>query len=213
MIDTMIITFFGGQFFKFQHGDTVIAIDPPSKESKLKSARFGANVVLQSIADKDMNGSDTLGSGDKQPFLIDSPGEYETKGIFVSGFQSTSNFGGKERFNTIYKFGLDSIDVCFLGAHDGELSKDIVEALGNIDVLLVPIGGDGVLAPSDAYKICLALSPKLVIPMHYGEMGSTDALKKFIKEGGAENPKPQDKLTIKRKDLDGKEADIVVLEY
>ena len=80
-----------------------------------------------------------------------------------------------------------------------------------IDILFVPVGGDGVLTPAQAYKIAVSIGPKIIIPVHYGDIGSTDALKAFLKEAG-ENPKPEAKLTLKKKDLEGKDADVVVLE-
>jgi L-ascorbate metabolism protein UlaG (beta-lactamase superfamily) len=67
------------------------------------------------------------------------------------------------------------------------------------------------LNPAQAYKLAISISPKLIIPMHYGDIGGKDALKAFLKEAG-ENPKPEAKLTLKKKDLEGKEAEVVVLE-
>jgi L-ascorbate metabolism protein UlaG (beta-lactamase superfamily) len=67
-----------------------------------------------------------------------------------------------------------------------------------------------VLAPSAAYKLAVSLEPKIIIPTHYGDVGAKDALKVFLKEAG-ESPKAEEKLTLKKKDLEGKEADIIVL--
>ena len=75
----------------------------------------------------------------------------------------------------------------------------------------MPIVGECVLEPAKAYKLAVSLEPKLIIPMHYGDIGMKDALKAFLKEAG-ENPSPVAKLTLKKKDLEGKEADVVVLE-
>jgi len=80
-----------------------------------------------------------------------------------------------------------------------------------VDILFVPVGGDGVLGAAAAYKLAVSIGPKIIIPIHYGEIGSKDALKAFLKEAG-ESPKSETKLTLKKKDLEGKEADVVVLE-
>ena len=80
-----------------------------------------------------------------------------------------------------------------------------------VDVLFVPIGGQGALNASQAYKLAVSIGPKIIIPVHYGNIGDADALKAFLKEAG-ENPKPEAKLTLKKKDLEGKDADVVVLE-
>jgi L-ascorbate metabolism protein UlaG (beta-lactamase superfamily) len=102
--------------------------------------------------------------------------------------------------------------ICFLGAlNQAELPKEADEAIDNVDVLFVPVGGDGVLTAAQAYKLGASMEPKLIIPIHYGDIGQKDALKAFLKEAG-ENPKPETKLTLKKKDLEGKDADVVVLE-
>ncbi len=101
----------------------------------------------------------------------------------------------------------------FLGAlSDEKLNSEAKEALDGIDILFVPIGGNGVLDPALAHKLAVQFEPKLIIPSHYGDVGETGTLKKFLKEAGEEDVKPVDKLTIKKKDLDGKEGDVIVLE-
>lgn len=205
----MVITFLGGQFVKLQLGDTTIAVNPISKESKLKASRFGADIALVSLNDKDLNGVEQLEFGEKKPFVISGPGEYEVKEVFIKGFKSKSNYNGKDRFNTIYALSLDNINMCFLGAID----EDKVEAeMDDIDILFVPIGGDGVLDAARAYKLAVSLEPKVIIPVHFGEVGDKNALKTFLKEGGEDKLQPVDKLTIKKKDLEGKEGDIIVLD-
>jgi len=208
----MIITYLGGESFKVSFGDTILAFNPISKDSSLKTAKFGADVVLSSINHPDMNGADQVTFGEKKPFSITGPGEYEVKGVFIKGFGSESNYDGEKRVNTIYSVALEGMNICFLGAIDQEaLPKEADEGVDNIDILFVPIGGSGVLDASKAYKLAVSLEPKLIIPMHYGDIGSKDALKIFLKEAG-ENPKPEPKLTLKKKDLEGKDAEVIVLE-
>jgi len=208
----MIITYLGGESFKVSFGDTILAFNPISKDSKLKPAKFGADIVLSSINHPDMNGVDQVTFGEKKPFSITGPGEYEVKGVFIKGFGSVSNYDGEKRINTIYSVALEGMNICFLGAIDQEaLPKEADEGVDGIDILFVPIGGDGVLNASKAYKLAVSLEPKLIIPMHYGDLGNKDALKIFLKEAG-ENPKPEPKLTLKKKDLEGKDAEVVVLE-
>jgi L-ascorbate metabolism protein UlaG (beta-lactamase superfamily) len=212
----MIITYLGLQAFKIQFGETVIAFNPPSKDSKQKSARFGADIALVSLNDKDFNGVENVTHGDRAPFAITGPGEYEIKGIFIKGFKSQSRYGLKEgskdaRINTIYSISLEGMNICFLGALDSkDLTPETKEALDDIDILFVPIGGEGVLSATAGYELAVKLEPRLIIPMHYD--GATDKnLKIFLKEAGEEGTKPIDKLTLKKKDLDGKEGEVVVL--
>lgn len=208
----MIITYFGGEFFKVQFGDTTLAFNPISKESKLKPSRFGADIVLSTTYHADFNGIDQVSHGDKKPFVISGPGEYEVNSVFIKGLSSESKYGGRDLVNTIYTVSLENMNICFLGAtNNHELKNETIEALDEIDILFVPIGGEGVLEPVKAYKLAVSLEPKIIIPMHYGDIGIKDALRVFLKEAG-ENPKPESKLTLKRKDLEGKEGDIMLLD-
>ena len=210
----MIITYHGGEFFKVQFGDKILAFNPISKKSKLKTSRFGADVALVSLNHPDMNGVDELGFGDRVPFAITGPGEYEIKDVFIKGYPSISGYGGEGKFNTIYSVSLEGMNLAFLGAlKDGsKISADILEALDDIDVLFLPISGDGVMAPADAYKLAVKLEPKVIIPMHYNMNSDKNSLKTFLKEAGEEGTKPVDKFTFKKKDIEGKEGEVVVLE-
>jgi len=208
----MVISYHGGEFFKVSFGETTLAFNPISKDSKLKSARFGADIILASLNHPDMNGAEQVAHGERQPFVISGPGGYEIRKVFVKGFASESRYGGKDGLNTIYLVQLEGMHLCFLGALSTRvLPKDVVAAMETVDILFVPIGGDGVLSPSEAHELSVEIEPALVIPMHYGEVGEKDALKKFLKEEGAEGIKPIEKLTIKKKDLEGKEGEVVVL--
>jgi len=204
----MVITYFGHQYFKVQFGDITLAFNPISKDSKLKTARFGADIALISINDEDSNGEDQVSFGERNAFVIRGPGEYEVKDVFIKGYLSDGK-NKKGKLNTIYTISLEGMNICFLGAlSTKDIGADTKAALGDIDILFTPIGGNDVLSPAEAYKLAVSLGAKLIIPMHYeGEA----AIKTFLKEGGESKMSPQEKLTLKKKDLDGKEGEIVVL--
>jgi len=208
----MIITYEGLECIKIQHGNTIVAFNPISKESKIKGPSFGADVVFISANHPDFNGVDSTSRGDKVPFVISGPGEYEVNGLIAKGFISNTEHGGKERKNTIYSVTIDSMNVVYLGAiSDKDVSNEVKEELADVDILFVPIGGEGVLSPSDAHRIAIKREPKVIIPIHFGNVGDKDALKNFLKEGGNDGVKPVDKLTIKAKDIAGKVGEVVVL--
>ena len=208
----MIITYQGVEFFKVQFGDITIALNPISKDSKFKSTRFFADIALVSLNHPDMNGVENLSYNGKEPFVVSGPGEYEIRDVFIKGFASKSQYDGKERINTIYSVTLENMNICFLGAlSDINLSSEVKEELGEVDILFLPIGDSGVLDAAKAEKLSVEIEPKIIIPMHFGEIGVKDALKKYLKGRGEENVKPIDKLTLKRKDLEGKLGDTVVL--
>ncbi|MBI3888817.1 MBL fold metallo-hydrolase [Candidatus Nomurabacteria bacterium] len=206
----MIITYFGKQFFKIGQGDLVLAFNPVSKSSKTGiSAHFGADIALVTTNHPDYNGVDQLSHGDRAPFVINGPGDYEIKEIFVKGVMSPAELTGKKYINTIYVFSVDGINIAFLGAlGEGELSKETREAIDGPDILFVPVGGNGMLDAKSSAKLASSLEPKMIIPMDYDDK----TLKAFLKEMGEEKAETVDKLTLKRKDLEGKEGEVVVLK-
>ena len=207
----MIVTYYGKQFFKIQLGDTVIAYNPIGKDSKCKTSRFGADIVLSSLRHPDFSGVEQCGKGENKPALIQGPGEYEVDGIFIKGFGTDTTYAGEKKINTIYSVMFEGINLCFLGslASADSLSREVKEGLGETDVLFAPVGGETMLDPSEAYKLTLALDAKVVIPMDYED--TKGALDHFIKEGG-EGTETVEKFTFKKKDLDGKEGAVVVIK-
>ena len=213
----MILSYLGGQFIKMQFGDKVIALNPISKDSKLKTTKFGADIAAISVNHPDFNGTDQLVFGDRKPFTVSGPGEYEIKEVFIKGFPSKTNYGGNPstssgqgKNNTVYSIVLEGMTVLHLGALSDakNLSKEALEnAEEGVDVLLTPINGNGVLNVAEAYKLAVNLEAKIIIPLETDEK----LIKNFLKEGGDEGVKPIDKLTLKKKDLEGKNGDIVIL--
>jgi len=209
----MIISFQGVESFKVSQGDLTLALNPVSKDSKFKSIKFGADITLISTNHPDLNGADSTSRGDKESFIINGPGEYEVKDVGIKGFLSESNYDNDARINTVYQVSMEGMNLGFLGALSNPvLSAEAMEALEEVDVLFVPIGGEGVLDPSAAYKLAVSLEPAIIIPMHYGQVGDKKALEVFLKEGGSDTIVPIDKLVIKKKDLEGKEGEIVILK-
>lgn len=205
----MIITYFGKQFFKIGQGEMVLAFNPVSKSSKTGiTAKFGADIALTTTNHPDYNGVDQLSHGEREPFVIKGPGDYEIREIFIKGVLSEAEIGGKKYINSVYLFTLDGISIAFLGAlGDAEISKDSREAINSPDILFIPVGGEGMLDAKAAGKLASTLEPKIIIPMDYDDK----SLKAFLKEMGEEGAETTEKLTLKRKDLEGKEGEVIVL--
>src|SRR5574343_1086198 len=209
-MQVMIITYFGKQIFKIQRGEMVLAFNPVTKSSKAGiNTHFGADIALVTANHPDYNGIEQLSHGDRTPFSITGPGDYEIKEVFVKGVLSEALIDNKKYINTIYVFSVDNINVVFLGAlSNGESSKEAHEAINSPDILFVPIGGKGLLDAKSAAKLALSFEPKMIIPMDYNDA----SLKVFLKEIGEEKAEVVDKLTLKLKDLEGKEGEVVVLK-
>lgn len=212
----MIISYQGAQSFKVQFGDTVLAFDPVSKKSNFKVSNFGADIALISLNHPDMNGAPQVNRGEKQAFIINGPGEYEIQGVFIKGLPSSSGYPSnssgqvaEDKINTIYTVNFENMNLCFLGAlGNSGIPSETKAGIDGVDILFVPIGGGGVLNPSEAYKFAVSLEPSIIIPMNFDDK----SLKIFLKEGGSEGLKSVEKLTVKKKDLEGKEGEIIVLQ-
>lgn len=203
----MILTYHEGACVRAQAGDTTLVFGPVSKSStSFKPTNFGADIAFISCNHQDMNGTEEAGRGDKQPFVIAGPGEYEVKEVTAAGFSAGSKWGGQPRTNTVYVVHFDGMTILYLGAlGDLDLPREVLE-MDEPDILIVPVGGAGALSPSEAQKLAVKLEAKVIIPVLHDDK----TLKQFLKEAG-ESVAPVEKFTVKPRDLSGKENEVVVL--
>lgn len=184
---------------KVQQGETVVVFNPidevPRGRADLKTLKFGADVAMVSLNDPGYNGVANAARGERVPFLVNGPGEYEVGGIFIKGF-TTAGPGGK--INTAYLVTLEQIRLVHLGAlAAAKLPEKLTEGVGVIDILFVPVGNGELLTPKQASQAVADLEPGLVIPIDYDDK----TLSTFLKEMSAEKEKPVESLTVKKKDL------------
>ena len=214
----MHIIWHGQSFFQIQTSlnkgeQTTIAIDPFDESTGLKPPSFQADVLLITHDHHDHNNKKAIKG---TPFLIEGPGEYEVKEIAIQGIPSfhDEEEGKKRGSNTIYLIEMEEMKVCHLGDFgQKELTEDQLEQIGDIDVLMVPVGGEYTLDAKGAAHVISQIEPKIVIPMHYAIPKlkiKLDEVDKFLKEIGKKSVVPQPKLLIKKKDLPS-ETQVVVL--
>ncbi len=204
----MIITYHDGGFIKITSSDTTVAINPISKKSKLKETKFGADLALVSINHPDCNGTDSVTRTGKELFVIDGAGEYEVGGVFAKGVATSTNYGGEGKMNTIYSIHIEDVHILHLGVLSNEkLTSKMLDGIDDIDILFVPILGESTIDAAVANKLANSLEAKMVIPVFYED----DSLQAFLKESSAEGVVALEKLVLKKKDLDGKNGEVVVL--
>lgn len=215
-IKFMIITHFNKQHFKIQLGDLTLSFNPVSKDSKFETNKYGADVVLTTTDTPDYNGGELMSYGDRKPFIISGPGEYEIQNIFIKGFGTFVDLNldskSKEKTklqNTSYVMTVDGMKICFLGCLKQDLTPEQKEVIDEVDILFVPApSNEDMLNAYEANKLATKLEPKLVIPMDYDEA----SLKLFLKEAGQEKIEKLEKLTIKRKDIESKQGEVVLFK-
>jgi len=197
-----------------------IVTDPFSPETGLKVPDLEADILLVSHQHSDHNNVKAVSAspGASPIFLINGQGEYEAKNVFLEGIASFhDNCQGKERGeNTIYTIEVEDLKICHLGdLGQKELTDEQLEKIGEVDILMIPVGGIYTISAREAPKILEQLEPKITIPMHYAIPKlkiKLEALDKFLKVFGIKNLEPIKKLSIKKKDLSPEEAKIVVLK-
>jgi L-ascorbate metabolism protein UlaG (beta-lactamase superfamily) len=199
-----------------------IVIDPFDEQIGLKVPKLQADILLISHSHYDHNNKKAVlpAREGETPFLIEGPGEYEVKGIFVEGIHSwhDEKEGAERGANTIFVIEAEELKICHLGDFgQKELSEEQVEEIGDIDILLIPVGGKYTIDGKGAQKVISQIEPKIVIPMHYQIPKlkiKLDPLDSLLKVMGVKTVEPQNKLTIKKKDLSelGEGMRIIVLK-
>lgn len=205
----MQIQYFGLSSFKITTKVATIITDPFHKDSGLTPPRGQADILI--LADKNDKRYSALSGISKEAFLMDTPGEYDLKGVTVAGIPLKQ----ADKFVTVFLIESEDIRVLNLThIKEWNMKEEEIESLGEIDVLFVPVGGNTVLSASQASKVVNEIEPKIVIPSHYKMKGlifDLDPLDKFIREMGGKREE-MEKLTIKRKDLQEEETRVVILE-
>lgn len=211
----MDIIFLGQAAFKLKGKTATIIIDPfyPDFTGLKLPKDLTADIAISSHSHQDHSNLDAI-TGD--PVKITGPGEYEIKGIAISGTQVFHDkVGGSERGkNTAYNIHIDGLNVVHLGDLGHQLTEEQVEEIGATDILLVPVGGVYTIDASEAAQVVASLEPKIVIPMHYKLPGlkfELEPVESFLKEMGGEAAAPQSKLSITKEKLPD-EPQVVVLE-
>lgn len=198
-----------------KHSQVKIVFDPYDESIGLKLPSMEADLVLVSHGHPDHNNAKAI---KKEPFIASSPGEYEVKGVFVKGIPSFhDNSKGKERGrNTIYIVDAEDMRLCHLGdLGQSELTSEQVDQIGEVDILFVPVGGTYTIDAKEAAHVVSQIEPKIVVPMHYALPNVKAKLAdvgQFLKIMGVKTQEPEEKISLKQKDLDGEETKVIVLQ-
>ncbi len=216
----MHLTWLGLSAFKIESKDAVIVTDPFAPPHAEKTLRAKADLVTVSNPEDDAHNhvSAILGS----PFVIDTPGEFEVKGVYVQGIglwrqeaesaterprsrkQSAASSEQAAAASTVCTFELEGMRLAHLGDLRGVPPADVLERIDGVDLLFIPVGGGTTLEPDAAMKVVNAVEPRVVVPMHFRSEGLRDKLLPadvFLREIGASKVEPLERATIKKRDL------------
>ena len=206
----MQISYFGLTSFKLTSKDKTTILDPFDKSTGLMPPRGNADLIILSEKNNPTYSFTQSISGD--PFIVDGPGEYDVKETAINAIPIMYKDG---RVITIYLISIEGLTILNL-AHIPtlDLSESELEDIGSVDILLLPIGGEGVMDYEDAARAVNKFEPKIVIPTHYETTGlkiKAASEEKFLKELGAK-AETMEKLNIKKKELPEEGTKIILLE-
>jgi L-ascorbate metabolism protein UlaG (beta-lactamase superfamily) len=210
----MDITWYGHSCFRLSERGVTVVTDPPSDDLGYVRPRIRADVVTLSHDHPGHNNRVGFRGG---PRFFDGPGEYEVKGVFITGIATyhDDRSGAARGRNTVFTFEFDGVTICHLGDLGHVPTQPQVEALSAVDVLLIPVGGRHTIDASKAAEVISLVEPRLVVPMHYQtplEPAKLHTVDKFLKEMGLAPMPPEPELKVLKSSLP-QETQVVLLDY
>jgi len=210
----MDIAWYGHSCFRLSERGVVIVTDPPSDELGYDRPRIRADVVTISHDHPGHNNRIGFRGG---PRFFDGPGEYEVSGVFITGIATyhDGRRGASRGRNTVFVFDFEGVTVCHLGDLGHVPTQSQAEALSEVDVLLIPVGGVHTIDAPKAAEVISLIEPRLVIPMHYKtpkEKARLQPVDKFLKEMGLAAPAAQPELRVTKSSLPA-QTEVVLLAY
>lgn len=198
----MEITWYGLSCFRLaERGMAAIVTDPyDALTTGFEPLRLKADIVTVS---HDAPGHNAVSAVKGKNHVLTGPGEFEIGGVFITGVQTN---GERKRTpdeprNTLFVLDYDGVTVAHLGDLRRVPSQGEIEALGNVKIALVPVGGGGGLSPTKAVEVVSLLEPEIVIPMHYYTPGlklKLTPVARFLKEMGTGEAEEQPSLKVTR---------------
>lgn len=163
----MDIAFLGHASFRLKGKTATLVTDPFDSEMVgLKFPKVSADIVTVSHEHKDHNQVELVRDIKK---VVSGPGEYEINEVSIIGIASyhDEKKGKLRGKNTVYVIEMDGLRIVHLGDLGHKLSEKVLEQIGGVDVLMIPVGGEYTLGPTEAAEMVRSVEPKIVVPMHY----------------------------------------------
>src|SRR5574340_715422 len=214
----MELSWYGHSCFRMtERGLATVVADPfDNKAIGYSPLKLKADIVTVSHEAPGHSNSDAVKG---TSHVIRGPGEFEIGGVFITGVQTDGAGAGKTGQsaprNTLYVFDYDGITVAHLGDLRQVPTQAEVEALGTVNIALVPVGGGGGLNAAKAAEVISLIEPNIVVPMHYATAEAKvplDSLSKFMKEMGLGKQEVQPSLKASRSGLP-EETRVIVLDF
>lgn len=206
----MEITWYGLSCFRLSdRGHATTITDPYNTGLGLPSLKVKGEVVTIS---HDARGHNNESSVTGRRYTLSGPGEYEIGGVFITGI--ATNEKAKVTQNILFLFNYGGLTIAHLGDMAQVPTQTQIEALEQVDVLLVPVGGGTSLNAAQAAELVSMLEPRIVVPMHYNMPGlslNLEGVERFLKEMGINIPDEESSLKVTAGRLP-EETEVVLLQ-
>lgn len=186
--------------------------DPYANETGLRFPRaLEADLAAASHDESDANNVEALQG---KPFVINMPGEFEIKKVFVYSIHAPLAEKGMKD-HRIFKISCEGMTLAHLGALNRALTDEELKQLGNVDILMIPVGGGRVLSPKSAVEVMEQVEPRVVLPMTHAVHGLREALGRvdaFCKAVGVCQRETASKYKVSKSSLPEEDMLVVTLE-
>lgn len=207
----MDISWLGHACVRLRTQRAAIVMDPVDRESGFSMGRPTADIVT--VSNPNPAHSNVRGVRGS-PLVLDGPGEYEVRGVMLMGIETSltaSENGVAPERNTSFVVESEDIRVAHLGGLGAPLTDEQAGELAEVDVLIIPVGGEQAIDADAAARILRQLDPAVVIPLHYNDQ-QPEALKRFVQAVGVEPEEPEQRVSFQRRGLRGEKVRLVLLQ-
>ena len=198
----MNITWLGENCVKIESKSATVVVDPFSSKVA-KMPKVNADIVLLSRPYEDKD----LSFAKSDVFVVDTPGEYESRDVFMQAKLAD------ERGELAFRFTVEDMSVGYTG-NITSVSSEVTDFLEGVDVLLIPAGGDDCLGTDAAVKAANIIEPRIIVPVRVREKNASkrNSGADFAKEFGVSAADIEEKLVLKKKELPMEETRVVLLQ-
>lgn len=206
----MEITWYGLSCFRItERKHAAVVTDPYGGTFGLPKLKLKADVVSVS---HEARGHNNVAAVISKKQIVDGPGEYEIGSVFITGIATFQD--GKELRNVLYVFDFNGLTVAHLGDMQQVPTQKQIEALEQVNILLVPVGAGRSLNAAQAAELVSMLEPSIVVPMHYKLPGlkvELETVDRFLKEMGVTDVKEEATLKVTASGLPEETETVILL--
>jgi L-ascorbate metabolism protein UlaG (beta-lactamase superfamily) len=211
----MEVTWYGHSCFRITERNMATIVTDPYDHQTIGYSELKLKADIVTVS-HDAPGHNFVKAVKGAKWNITGAGEYEIGGVFLTAVSTGKGNNKNDHKNMAFVCDYDGVNLAHLGAIKSVPSRKEVESFGNVDILLIPVGGGSGISAAKAAEVVNLIEPGIVVPMHYStpdssvELSSLDA---FLKQMGlGKKFEEQESLKVSKRDIP-EETRVTVLSY